>query len=53
MTSQTVTRQKIRTWINRHRTLPGYSWQYIEWLRKQYRIRCEAEVIKGKENDSK
>ena len=53
MTSQTVTRQKIRTWINRHRTRPGYSLAYIDWLRKQYRIRCEAEVIKAKNNDSK
>lgn len=46
-----VTRQKIRTWINRQRTLGTPSPAYLEWLRKQYRIRCEATVIK--ESDHK
>ena len=39
-------RQKIRTWINRQRTLPNPSWQYIEWLRKTGRVQCQIEIIK-------
>lgn len=37
--------QQIRSWINRQRTLPNPSQAYIEWLRKQFRIHCTAEVI--------
>jgi hypothetical protein len=44
----TVTRQKIRTWINRQRTLPNPSPVYLAWLQKQYQLKCSAEVIKGK-----
>lgn len=39
-------RQKIRTWINRQRTLPNPSPVYLEWLRKQFRIECQPTVIK-------
>lgn len=42
------TNQQIRSWINRQRTRPNPSMMYIEWLRKQFRITVEAEVIKGK-----
>jgi hypothetical protein len=42
----TPTRQQIRTWINRHRTLPNPSPVYLDWLRKHYKITCQAEVIK-------
>lgn len=41
------TRQQIRNWINRQRTLPCPSKTYIEWLRKQFRITCDAQVIKN------
>jgi hypothetical protein len=46
-----VTRQQIRSWINRHRTRPTPSPVYLEWLRRQYTIRCTATVIKGTKND--
>lgn len=42
----TVTPQRIRTWINRQRTLGTPSPQYLEWLRTQYKLSCKAEVIK-------
>lgn len=42
------TRQQIRNWINRQRTLPNPSWQYIEWLRKHATVKCSATVIKPK-----
>lgn len=40
------TRQKIRTWIYRQRTLKTPSKVYLEWLRTQYKLTCQAEVIK-------
>ena len=43
----TPTRQQIRTWINRQRTLPNPSPVYIEWLRKTYTVTCQAEVKKA------
>lgn len=46
--TQTVTKQRIRTWMNRQRTLGTPSPAYLAWLRSQYKLRCEAEVIKGK-----
>jgi hypothetical protein len=52
MNTDTVTRAKIRSWIERHRTRPNPSPVYLEWLRGQYRIRCEATVIKGKPNEN-
>lgn len=45
------TPQQIRSWINRQRTLPNPSQQYIEWLRKQFRITCTAQVIKDESRD--
>lgn len=42
------TRQQIRSWIYRQRTLPNPSPVYLEYLRKQYKLVCEAEVIKAK-----
>jgi hypothetical protein len=44
----TPTRQQIRSWMNRQRTLDRPSPVYLDWLRKQFRITVEAEVIKGK-----
>lgn len=46
-----VTRQQIRSWINRQRTLGTPSPAYLEWLRTQYRIRCDATVIRGTQNE--
>lgn len=46
MNNKQPSRQQVRTWMNRQRTLPNPSPTYLDWLRKQYRIRCEAEVIK-------
>lgn len=46
--TQTVSPQKLRTWINRQRTLGTPSRAYLDFLRTQYKIRCEATVIKGK-----
>lgn len=43
------TRQQIRSWINRQRTLTNPSPVYLEWLRKQFIITCTADVIKGKQ----
>ena len=40
------TKQQIRSWINRQRTLDRPSPLYIEWLRKQFKITVEAEVIR-------
>jgi hypothetical protein len=48
MTTHTVTRQQIRTWINRQRTLGTPSPKYLEWLRSQYKIQCSAEVLVNK-----
>lgn len=48
MSNSPPSKQQIRTWINRQRTLPTPSPVYLEWLRTQYRIRCDAEVIKAK-----
>ena len=39
-------RQQIRSWINRQRTLDRPSPEYIEWLRRQFRITVTAEVKK-------
>lgn len=43
-----VTAQQIRTWINRQRTLGTPSPAYLAWLREQYTLKCDAEVIRGK-----
>lgn len=43
-----VSKQKLRTWMNRQRTLGTPSRAYLDWLKTQYKLRCEAEVIKGK-----
>ena len=45
MMTQTPTRQQLRTWINRQRTLGTPSPKYLEWLRSQYTIQCSAEVL--------
>jgi hypothetical protein len=44
----TATRQQIRTWINRQRTLGTPSPKDLEWLRSQYKITCSAEVLVNK-----
>lgn len=44
----TVTPQKLRTWMHRQRTLGTPSPAYLEWLRSQYKVQCSATVIKGK-----
>lgn len=44
---ETVTKAKIRSWMNRHRTLPIPSRAYLDFLKRQYVLRCEATVIKG------
>lgn len=44
--------RQIRSWINRQRTLATPSWQYIEWLRTTYTVKCEPTIIK-KINDNK
>ena len=44
------TRQQIRSWINRQRTLKEPSPLYIEWLRKQFKVTCLADKIDTKEN---
>lgn len=49
MDTKTVTKAKIRSWMNRQRTRPTPSRVYLEWLQKQYVLRCEATVIKAKE----
>lgn len=49
METTNVTRAKIRSWINRHRTRPNPSKVYLAWLHKQYKLRCEATVIKAKD----
>jgi len=46
MTTQTPTTQQLRTWINRQRTLGTPSPKYLAWLKSQYKLSCEAEVIK-------
>jgi hypothetical protein len=43
----TVSPQRIRTWINRQRTLGTPSQAYLRWLRQQYKLTCEATVIKA------
>lgn len=48
MINNKPTKQQIRSWINRQRTLPNPSQQYIEWLRKQFRITVKADVIRPK-----
>ena len=45
MMTQTPTKQQLRTWINRQRTLGTPSPKYLEWLRSQYTIQCSAEVL--------
>ena len=45
---QQPTRQQVRNWINRQRTLDRPSELYIEWLRKQFRVEVKAQVIKPK-----
>lgn len=47
-----VTRAKLRSWIERHRTLPNPSRAYLDFLRTQYRIHCEATVTRGKKNEN-
>ena len=42
------TKQQIRSWINRQRTLDRPSPVYLAWLRKHYKITCQANVIKSK-----
>jgi len=44
--------RQLRSWINRQRTLPTPSWQYIEWLRKTYTVACEPTIIKGNNESS-
>lgn len=44
--SGTVSRQQLRTWIHRQRTLPNPSPVYLEWLRKNFRVQCQAEIKK-------
>lgn len=44
--------RQIRSWINRQRTLPNPSWQYIEWLRKTFIVKCEPTIIKGTNESS-
>jgi hypothetical protein len=39
-------RQQIRSWINRQRTLANPSQVYIEWLRKRFRVVCSADIKK-------
>jgi hypothetical protein len=39
------TRQQIRTWINRQRTLGTPSPKYLEFLKRHYTIQCHAEVL--------
>jgi hypothetical protein len=48
MMLEKVTRQQIRTWINRQRTLGTPSPKYLEWLRSKYKIQCQAEVLVNK-----
>jgi hypothetical protein len=43
-----ATRQQIRTWINRQRTLGTPNPRYLEWLRSQYKITCTPEVLVNK-----
>jgi len=43
----TVTPQRIRTWMHRQRTLGTPSPAYLEWLKTQYKLKCEATVIKA------
>ena len=47
-----VTPQQLRSWINRQRTLDRPSPLYIEWLRQQFRITCQAEVKNENSNTS-
>ena len=42
------TAQQLRTWINRQRTLGTPSPKYLEFLRKQYTLKCHAEVLVNK-----
>ena len=44
--------RQLRSWINRQRTLATPSWQYIEWLRKTYRVKCEVTITKGTNESS-
>lgn len=54
MAQNPVTPQQIRTWMHRQRTLGTPSPAYVAWLRTQYTLRCDAEVIKVKNQpDSK
>jgi hypothetical protein len=46
----TVSPQRIRTWMHRQRTLGTPSPRYLEWLKGQYKLQCEATVIKRNEN---
>ena len=45
----TPTPQQLRSWMNRQRTLDRPSPVYLDWLRKQFKITVEAEVIKKKD----
>jgi hypothetical protein len=42
-----VSPQRIRTWMNRQRTLGTPSRAYLDWLKTQYKLQCEATVIKA------
>ena len=44
-----ITKAKIRSWMNRHRTLPNPSLAYLDFLKRQYKLKCEATVIKAKD----
>jgi hypothetical protein len=46
----TVSSQKIKTWIQRQQRLNTPSPAYLRWLMQQYKLRCEAEVLKGDRN---
>lgn len=52
MPSKPVTPQQIRTWMHRQRTLGTPSPAYLEWLHKQYILRCDATVIKASKNSN-
>lgn len=46
----TVTPQRIRTWMHRQRTLGTPSPRYLEWLRSKYKVQCQGTVIKAPVN---
>lgn len=50
--NKTPTRQQLRSWINRQRTLDRPSPVYLDWLRQQFRIQATAEIINGHEKEN-